>query len=153
MSETDTPAENLPTGVPAPAGYVLRMPFVLIKSVGGEFDDESFTAGWTLGALEAAVSTASSVGAVPLPITVDARYAAQVELIANRNGFEVREEPGFFSEFNVFTFRRAGDVEADYLNAPQTRASVDDAASKPEDLVERPTREGHELDPWEGGFQ
>ena len=146
MSTSSPEFQPEPTAVPAPEGYVLRMPFVLVESVGGPFDDEAFTAGWTLGALDSAFKQAASVGAVPLPISVDTKYAPQIELIANRNGFTVIERPGFFEEFNEFEFA-AATVSEQYAGSA-TEARVEEAAAHPEDLVERPG-----YDRGEGGFR
>lgn len=69
---------------PEDVEYELVMPFVVVTSKGGPYDDEAFTAGWQLGGLDEYLSKPSRY--LPMNITVPAPCVPQVDLIAMRNG-------------------------------------------------------------------
>lgn len=71
------------------ASYSLEMPFVVCQSQGGAYDDDSFAAGWRLGALWHEASTLlASVGVrggmAALRAVIRPAEVAQVDLIAMR---------------------------------------------------------------------
>lgn len=66
------------------AEYGLVMPFVVVASVGGPYDDESFAAGWQLGSLD--YNLADPARYLPLVVTVPVPCIPQVDLIAMRHG-------------------------------------------------------------------
>lgn len=70
--------------------YELTMPFVLVKSHGGEFDDGAFVAGMTCGALDQELTVTAVLHTLPRERYIDARYLPQVDLIAMRHGYQLR---------------------------------------------------------------
>lgn len=72
--------------------FSLVMPFVLTKSEGGPFDDESFVMGCVVGGL------ITEIDALPLCATGYARYVQaavlpQMDLVAMKYGFVMSSEP------------------------------------------------------------
>ncbi|MDH5134050.1 MULTISPECIES: hypothetical protein [unclassified Microbacterium] len=65
----------------------LLMPFVLCESKGGRFDDEAFTAGFALGALDRDLSLAAHSNMNPSERYMRVEYRSQADLIAMRHGF------------------------------------------------------------------
>lgn len=74
-------------------GYGLVMPFVLVESKGGRFEDEAFTAGWALGALDYRLSVDKHNSAVPGSHYQRVEYQPQADLIAMRHGFTLTVTP------------------------------------------------------------
>ena len=72
------------------AAYELAMPFVLVKSHGGEFDDGAFVAGMTCGALDQELAVTAAVNTLPRERYMDVRYIRQIDLIAMRHGYQIR---------------------------------------------------------------
>lgn len=70
--------------------YGLVMPFVLVKSHGGEFDDGAFVAGMTCGALDQELTVTAALHTLPRERYIDVRYIPQVDLIAMRHGYQIR---------------------------------------------------------------
>lgn len=67
----------------------LVMPFVVVQSVGGPYDDDAFAFGWQAGAIDHALRVADpEVRSVCYGI-VRAGIVPQVELIGMRHGFPV----------------------------------------------------------------
>lgn len=60
----------------------LVMPFVVVKSVGGPYDDDAFCAGWALGKISAALSQSGTSWSGPVPPA----YLPQLDLIAMDRG-------------------------------------------------------------------
>jgi hypothetical protein len=73
----------------APDGYELAMPFVVVESVGGPYQDNSFVAGYTLGRLDVLLETQhpSLHQAWLTPEMVP-----QVDLIAMRHGYAMQSD-------------------------------------------------------------
>jgi hypothetical protein len=71
------------------ANWGLVMPFVIVKSAGGELDDLSFACGWDCGALDAELRTCHELGATPRARYVKVEILPQIDLIAMRNKFTV----------------------------------------------------------------
>jgi len=65
----------------------LSMPFVIVTSNGGPYDDAAFVAGATCGHLIAELEAVSQHGAVPRDRYVRTEYLPQVDLIAMRYGY------------------------------------------------------------------
>lgn len=63
--------------------YGMVMPFVTVTSKGGPHDDDSYVAGWEMGALDAELK----VSTWPLTRTVRTENLPQVDLIAMRYGY------------------------------------------------------------------
>lgn len=72
--------------------YELFMPFTVVQSQGGPYDDESFVVGYELGLLDAELQVLTAAG--QSPATPSGRYlhtqgVPQADLIAMRNGYVV----------------------------------------------------------------
>ena len=79
---TDDGAEDVNWG--------LVMPFVIVKSSGGELDDLSFACGWDCGALDAELRTCHELAATPRARYVKVEILPQLDLIAMRHKFTVQ---------------------------------------------------------------
>lgn len=77
-------------GPPDDEQYDLVMPFVIVASTGGPFDDAAFVAGVTCGALDQELAITAAVHALPRERYIDARLIPQVDLIAMRHGYQTR---------------------------------------------------------------
>lgn len=80
--------------------FRLVMPFVLVKSNGGPYDDQAFAAGMACGQLWTELHTLSAHGALPRPRYVRPEHVAQLDLIAMHFGYvlaagDVDESSGF----------------------------------------------------------
>ncbi len=75
-------------------GFV--MPFVNVTSRGGRYDDEAFTAGWEMGALDALLSDladrCTSGLSLDLRKMIHSANAEQADLIAMHHGFQIETE-------------------------------------------------------------
>jgi hypothetical protein len=82
------PAGDAHLDQPEPDGYSLVVPFVVCRSNGGPYDDESFVAGWQCGDIDRALAAAAAVGAsrVRQPM-VHAAIIKQLELVGMYRGF------------------------------------------------------------------
>lgn len=87
------------------AEYGLVMPFVLVESVGGPYDDEAFTVGWEMGELNAWLETSPPNGSKRL---VHDTTCPQVDLLAMRHGYEMWVAPPTTEGWYEITFRRPG---------------------------------------------
>jgi hypothetical protein len=77
-----------PLDQPEEHGLSLVMPFVVVDSAGGPYDDLAFTAGYACGLVDANLCVAAEVGAyVVLAPMVRADLLPQLELIGMRHGF------------------------------------------------------------------
>ena len=63
--------------------HSLVMPFVVVASKGGPYDDSAYTAGYEMGLLDAALAAAPARHEA----TVHAANATQADLIAMRHGY------------------------------------------------------------------
>ncbi|WP_228981430.1 hypothetical protein [Streptomyces sp. DH12] len=68
----------------------LVMPFVIVQSNGGPYDDAAFVAGATCGQLIAELAALAEHGATPQPRYVRPEYLPQIDLIAMRYGYVLR---------------------------------------------------------------
>lgn len=89
------------------AEYDLVMPFVLVQSVGGEYDDNAYVAGWRLGELWTLLQVAEATGLDVPRVTLPLSDAPQVDLIAMRFGFSVYHSEHEDGVFATFEFKRA----------------------------------------------
>ncbi|MEV6504801.1 hypothetical protein AB0M61_01600 [Streptomyces sp. NPDC051642] len=71
--------------------YDLVMPFVLVESEGGPYDDAAFVAGATCGALMEELRVCQTLAATPKERYVDEALLPQVDLIAMRYGFSLEQ--------------------------------------------------------------
>lgn len=64
--------------------YELLMPFVTVQSKGGPHEDEAYTAGWEMGALDARLTY--ELPAV-LELTIQTVNVPQADLLAMKHGY------------------------------------------------------------------
>jgi len=74
----------------ADEGWEKVMPFVVCKSQGGPYDDDSFVAGFELGRLDAQLPMYAALGFGSLSRLAHAETLPQVELVTMRYGYRVR---------------------------------------------------------------
>lgn len=70
--------------------YRLLMPFVVVQSVGGPYDDASYVAGWNLGYLDARLQFSPRQ---PVEVTINTSNRPQVDLVAMKHGYTLDTEP------------------------------------------------------------
>lgn len=87
-------------------GYELVMPFVACRSQGGDFDDDSFVAGYQAGKIDMALTIIVAAGGDEHCCTVDSRLARQLDLIALKHNFLVKIEETGTDGWSYATFRR-----------------------------------------------
>jgi hypothetical protein len=69
------------------AGYEIVMPFVTVTSKGGPHDDDAYTAGWEMGALDALLQHSHP----PMhEQVIHAVNAEQADLIGMKHGYSVK---------------------------------------------------------------
>jgi hypothetical protein len=69
----------------------LIMPFVVVQSVNGPWDDDAYAAGWEMGALDIRLRMASEADAVIHAVTIRDWNLPQLELVAMKHGVLVGE--------------------------------------------------------------
>lgn len=69
--------------------FSLMMPFVVVESNGGPYDDAAFVAGYQCGTVDAKLAAAKAVGANHLVEVCYSDLRAQIDLIAMRHGYTV----------------------------------------------------------------
>ncbi|MGL4297532.1 MAG: hypothetical protein ACRCW4_00470 [Candidatus Neomicrothrix subdominans] len=76
-------------------GHELVMPFVVVRSQGGHYDDESYAAGWEMGRLASQLDLARAMGLGLPHATIHPENVAQADLVAMRVGAQmiVKEWP------------------------------------------------------------
>lgn len=69
--------------------YEMVMPFLVVRSKGGPYDDEAFTAGWAMGSLDARLGSLviDPGGTYKIDVTVPPDCVPQIDLIAMKHGF------------------------------------------------------------------
>lgn len=87
--------------------HEMVMPFVVVESVGGPFDDAAFCAGWEMGQLDADLDSPGIVHTQP--ILTENR--PQADLIAMKHGWVMTTEDSGVAEWLHATFTR--DLAAD----------------------------------------
>lgn len=86
----------------------IRLPFVLTKRHGGEYETDAFNAGWHLGVLEARLTLAGTASLVVPPIVLKTSWRKQCDLMAMSHNLMlqvevVEEDP----EYAIYTFAPA----------------------------------------------
>jgi hypothetical protein len=69
--------------------YEMFLPFVLVKSHGGEFDDAAFVAGATCGALMEELTMCRALHTLPHARYIDTCLLPQVDLVAMHHGYRI----------------------------------------------------------------
>lgn len=82
-----------PADTPEPDGYALVLPFVVVASQGGPFDDAAFTAGWHCGEIDRRLATITEAGGTRYEATVQTATVPQLDLIAMRHGWTLASDP------------------------------------------------------------
>lgn len=89
----------------------LEMPFVVVQSVGGRFDDDAFVVGWQGGEISARLAAANLAGATAVRVEmVHTALLPQLELVGMRQGFptmraDVSEE---YPDWAIVSFLSGG---------------------------------------------
>lgn len=84
--------DDAPEGGSQPR-YELVMPFVVVASAGGPYDDEAFVAGWSCAEVDQAL-TALAPWRATFQRAVRAGVVPQVDLIAMKHGYRlVHDDP------------------------------------------------------------
>jgi hypothetical protein len=84
-------------------GMTLVMPFVVVASEGGPYDDEAFTAGWEMGSLDATLRY-NRAHFLRLPLRTASMD--QVDLIAMKHGYTIRHHVMPEDEWTEVEFTR-----------------------------------------------
>lgn len=98
---------------PEDDGMALVMPFVVVKSEGGPYDDDAFTAGYECGLIDQALTVAVACNAETLFRTVRTANLPQLDLIAMRHGFTAKAETNEYgnAEWSDVTFTVVCDYD------------------------------------------
>jgi hypothetical protein len=83
------------------SGYGLVMPFVVVTSVGGPYEDAAFVAGYGTGQLDARMQYEKPI---TIECTVLSELTRQIDLSAMRHGYRLRATPS--EEYPEWTFIR-----------------------------------------------
>lgn len=72
--------------------YGLVMPFVVCRTNGGPYDDQSFVAGYQVAAIDSALVVAAAIGASVIPVAqcVYRPLLPQLDLVGMRHGYRMR---------------------------------------------------------------
>lgn len=91
--------------------YQLEMPFVVVTSRGGPYDDDAFTAGFHAGQIYQHLEDDQERSLPPFVLAVRADLLPQLELIAMKHGLLIERAPGTAPEWAVITMVRPLDDE------------------------------------------
>ena len=83
---------------PESGGWGLVLPFVVCRSQGGPYDDDSFVAGFQAGQVYRALAAIAAVEGDGLTATVRADLGKQLDLIAMHHGFQYIEHDETFRD-------------------------------------------------------
>ena len=89
-------------------GYGLVMPFVTVASKGGPHDDDAYTAGWSMGALDALLEHQRPA---MVEDTILTECMPQADMIAMRHGYTVVFEPTEFGGWEFMQLTRVTEVK------------------------------------------
>lgn len=97
---------------PDEGSYGLVMPFVVVESAGGPYDDDAFVAGWAAGAIDRTLQLMADEAAVwELTFTVRTDLLPQLELIGMRHQFPVmRSVVTEVPEWSSVIYARTGET-------------------------------------------
>lgn len=85
--------------------YGLVMPFVVVKSKGGPYDDDSFVAGWRAGVIDKQLEAHDSPAVDgESPISVETALLPQLDLIAMSHGYHMKFVPWTDEFWSLVTF-------------------------------------------------
>lgn len=89
--------------------YGLVMPFVVVSSTGGPYDDDAFAAGWHCAQIDEALA-AGRMGDVA-NISVRTAILPQLDLIALRRGATMKSWPTDYDEWTIVMFSPMMNIE------------------------------------------
>lgn len=94
--------------------YEMRMPFITVTSKGGPHDDDSYVAGWEMGALDRDLRMAALIQA-EVTVTMHSENTGQADLIALSHGYVMRAigHDAGVPEWAEVTFGPAREEEED----------------------------------------
>lgn len=69
----------------------LLMPFVVVESNGGPFDDSAYVAGYALGRLDLRLEMSARFNLEPPDEMIDRRNLPQLDLVAMHHGYAITE--------------------------------------------------------------
>jgi hypothetical protein len=88
-------------------GYELLYPFIVCKTHGGPYDDDTFVAGVQVGWVDRTLATAAALGITPVAFTARTVLLKQLELVGMAHDFPVMEmEDTDIHEWTLVTFYR-----------------------------------------------
>jgi hypothetical protein len=96
--------------------YEIVMPFVIVKSHGGQFDDAAFVAGMTCGSIDQELTITAALHTLPRERYLDVRHIPQIDLIAMRHGYQIHL--GDLDESGEWQFAEFGWAETE-LSQPE----------------------------------
>lgn len=100
-----------PVDEPREEAHSLVLPFVVVESAGGQYDDEAFAVGWDCGALYAELDFCKQLDALPPKRWMKPGALVQADLIAMDRGFTmVRGDADPGSGWVVVSFGRQEHV-------------------------------------------
>lgn len=96
----------------ADAEYGMVMPFIVVVSKGGPFDDKAFVAGWRCGEVDRYLHACEHTNA-KLAFSVEPEVIPQLDLIAMHRGYEMNAQEEEGGWVNVHFQKASGDADGD----------------------------------------
>lgn len=91
------------------ATYGLVMPFVVVTSVGGPYDDDAYAAGWEAKTIQIQLAgLVEQSGPLIMVASIHTENQPQIDLVAMQEGWTVAFEP-YDDEWVTATFQRGED--------------------------------------------
>jgi len=97
---------------PGEHDMAMVMPFTVVASAGGPYDDQAFIAGFQAGQVDKALQVAAAAGATELRVTVFSTLVGQLELVGMRHGFGhvVVDESAAWPQWSTLAFAYTGSL-------------------------------------------
>lgn len=86
--------------------YELVMPFVTVRSNGGVHDDDSYAAGWDMGALDAQLASREPF----VSKMIRTENIPQADLIAMKNGYSAETAPTDIEGWSTIDLHLTGET-------------------------------------------
>lgn len=90
--------------------YEMVMPFVVVQTEGGPFDDDSFARGWDCGALDTRLGFLDLLGVLTHQENVATLAIKQADLIAMKHGWKMTHEPSEDEDWQHCLFTKESNV-------------------------------------------
>jgi hypothetical protein len=94
--------------------YDLVVPFVVVASKGGPYDDEAYCAGWQMATVDSKLANCPE-GLKGLRMVVYSANRPQADLVAMRHGFTTIVEDTEYDEWLDVTFLRSSEFVREQL--------------------------------------